>query len=196
MTDIVGQRLNISTEATDFRSAISESILQRVGASQNFINNFQIETHAFHGNGNYGVVLTSIGVFPAVAYDGYYLAPFNMEVMGVYITNGISGSSGTTTVDIHKLTSGGTVDAGTIFSTKPAVASTAANGTSGGIVYNASTVSTDNLPTAGLPTGFTAPVFTSLPFNLDQGEILRADIDAVMGGTPENISVVVYLRPR
>ena len=192
MADQAPLRKNVQSEETDFRFAVSESNFKKVGGSINFINNYQYDTFTFNGNGSYGTVLTSIGTFPATAFDNIYVAPFDVEVMGLFIRNGESGSSGTTTLDIHKLT-GGTTDAGTIFTVKPAVTSAAANGSYDGFIYDPVAAS---ITTFHSLAAFTVGTFTSTPFDLDQGEALRADIDAVQGGTPRNISISLFLRPR
>ena len=194
MADLSGVRSNIQTEETDFKSAVSESMFKKVGKSINFINTRQYLTYLYGQYGSYGVVLTSLGSFPSSTYADIYVAPFDIEVMGLRLQSGIVGSSGNTTIDIHLLTANGATDSGTVFFFLFSVASTATSNLYGGFVYDSVSASTVTFGTT--PTGFTLGTFSSLPFNVDQGDALRFDIDSVMGGDPRDISLTLYFRPR
>jgi len=113
MTDITAQRILIQEEETDYKSAVSEALLTRVGATTNFIATRQYDTKQFELNGLYrkGVGVTgSDGVFPIL---------FDMEIIAISMWNRRVGTSGTTTLDLDWLSGSGTV-VGSIFSTRPA----------------------------------------------------------------------------
>ena len=179
MTDITGARNLIQEEETRFRAPNSESMYTRVGAATNFIMDFQYDSHPWHLNGPYSLFGNATGP------DGVMPIMFDMTVVGYLLYNGETGTSGTTTLDIHKL-SGGTSDDGTIFSTKPAVTTTAANGS---YTFRDEV----NAVTLSLPTGHTLAVFSSVDF--DRGDALRLDIDAAMTGAA-NLNFQLLFRPR
>lgn len=180
-------------EESRFKFAVSEFVIQKIAAALNFINMRQYDQQEFVAAGRYGAVLSEIGL-PCLGATKNYVAPFDLEVTGVVIQTGIVGSSGSTVLDIHHLTDNGATDNGSIFSVKPAVASTADDDRHGGVVYDPLTGSLVTLGTT--PTGITVPTFVDLPFELDQGDALRFDIDSVMGGDPQGIAITLFTRPR
>lgn len=170
----------IQNEETRFRSPTSESMFQRIGGAINHIMNRQYDSHAWHLNGLYS--LFGIGV---LGPDGIMPIMFDMEVVGYVMYQGTAGTSSSSIFDIHKLTGGGT-DAGTIFSTKPAIDSTAASG-------SYSLIDVVNSVDVQLPTGHTKAVFSTV--NFDRGEALRFDLDQAM---PEarDLNFQILFRPR
>jgi len=179
MTDVTEARIIIQEEETSFRSALSEAMFFRVAATLNLISKRQYDTHSFNLNGVYSMGVGSTGT------DGIFTFLFDAEIVGFSYYNGTTGVSGTTTVDVHWL-SGGTTDNGTIFSTKPAVDSTASNET-----YTSRNVA-DSI-TNSLPTGHTLAVLSKTQF--DAGDSLRLDLDATMAA-PNNFQFSVQYRPR
>lgn len=183
MADVAPLRRFIQVEETDFRSAVSESLLQKVGGVTNFINRFQHGERGFYANGPYGVISGA-----QTGVDGLWVIPFDVTLIGVIAFNLVSGSSGTTTMDLHRFTAPNT-DAGTVFGTKPSLTSASANTSYVGII-------TDNAggyTAIGGGTGMTAP--TLAVTDLDQGDALRFDLDARMTGG-QNAGLLVYFRPR
>lgn len=181
MAEILQSRDNLLVEETQYRSALSEALWQKTGGAINFINNEQTIMRSFKLNGVYGSASGTTGL------DGLIVFRSNIEIVALTMENSTSGSSGTTTIDIHKLTSPGT-DAGSIFSTRPAFDSTSSDDVY--FLYNALTAS-DETP-GGLPTGATSPVFSSTTFL--KGEAARFDVDTTMIGA-ENFSLYIYFRP-
>jgi hypothetical protein len=179
MTDITSARINVQQEEVAYRASVSENTFSRIGSSINFINKRQFDVHELKLNGPYqiGVGLTGL--------DGLYIFPGDGEIVAMAGYNLINGSSGTTTIDIHRLTGPG-VDAGSIFSTKPSFATTAGND-----AYfledflNSTTVVTG--------TGITVPVLNITDFNA--GDALRIDLDAAQNNA-ENCGLAIYFRPR
>jgi hypothetical protein len=178
MAEITATRRNIHVEETDYRSAVAEAVLQKVGGSVNFINDKQYDTKAYFANGPYDSVSGA-----QTGVDGLYVCLFDMEIIGVVMFNIVAGTSGTTTFDVHRLTAPNT-DAGTIFSTKPSIASTASSQAYVGFGPGGS---------IGGGTGMTAPVLSTT--DLDAGDALRIDFDAKMSGA-ENAGLLIYIRPR
>ena len=180
MTDITEQRINIQQEETAYRASVSEATATRIGSSINFINKRQFDLHEFKLNGPYGPFS------PLTGADGLYIFPSNGEIVAVGGYSLIAGSGGSTTLDIHRLTSPG-VDVGSIFSTLPSFASS--SGDDAYFLYdflNATTVKTG--------TGVTLPVLSTTNFNA--GDALRIDLDAAQSGGPENCGLTIYFRPR
>lgn len=169
----------IQNEETRFRSPTSESMFQRIGGAINHIMNRQYDSHAWHLNGLYslfGDVQGPDGIMPIL---------FDMEVVGYVMYQGVAGTSGSAIFDIHKLTDGDT-DAGTIFSTKPEIDSTA-------VSNSYSLIDVVNAVDVQLPTGHTKAVFSTTQF--DRGEALRFDIDQTMP-VAKNLNFQILFRPR
>lgn len=193
MAELPPERATLFEEETDFKSAVSEALLQKMGKVANHINFRQYDQQEAMAAGQYGVVATALASFP-LEFCKRYVAPVNIEVMGIVLHSGVVGASGSTVMDIHKITTNGATDSGTIFSVKPAIASTASDNRHGGFYYDPYTASTVTL--GSTPTGFTLPTFTALPFPVDQGDALRFDLDSVMGGSPQGIAMTLFVRPR
>ena len=106
-----------------------------------------------------------------------------MEIVGIFMSHGIGGSSGTTTLDIHKLSTAG-ADQGSIFSTKPSIDSTAADD-----VFFTRNVF-DGIDVNGAITGVTYPrVSTNI---IEIGESVRMDIDSAMTGGQRNVQLTMH----
>lgn len=178
MADVTPARVNVQDEETDFRSALSEALFKKVGGSINFINDKQYDKHAWNLNGPYALGVGSMvdGIFPFL---------FDVELTGFWYYIDDVGT-GTTTIDIHKLSSGGTSDDGTIFSVLPSVNGTAANGTY--TLYDQV-----NSTTIANPTGHTLAVLSTI--NFDAGEALRLDLDAAQTDS-NNFQMGIMFRPR
>lgn len=177
--EILPSRKNLFVEQTQYRAAVSESLLTTVGSSINFINDRQYDQRSFQLNGSYPLAVGLQGA------DQIIPILFDMEMVGFSYWNGSTGTSGSSIFDIHRLT-GGDTDAGSIFSTRPEFDSTAANNTY--TVYDQA-----NAATVNLPTGHTLAVLSTINFNA--GDALRLDIDAAMPGA-SNAGVYIFIRPR
>lgn len=154
-------------------------MLQRVGAVTNFINARQYDSHAFNLNGPINLFFDLVGT------DGSFVFLFDAEITGFsYQIGDTTGGSGNLIVDVHRIT-GGTTDVGTIFSTKPQINSTAANGSYTAYRQLDST-------TLANPAGHTLAVLSTT--QVDAGDALRLDLDqkAVM----RNFSLNIHFRPR
>ena len=179
MSDVTGSRILIQEEEVSYRSALSEALFFRMGAVTNFISKKQYDTHSWMLNGVYALGAGSTGP------DGVFTFLFDAEIIGISYYSGNAGSGGTTSLDVHWLSSGDT-DNGSIFSTKPSVDSTASDGT-----YTSRDI--ENNITHSLPTGHTLAVLSKTTFNA--GETLRMDLDTAMPAA-NNFQLSIQYRPR
>lgn len=177
---ITPERINIQQEETSRRRPVSESVLSRVGAGINFVNNRQYDTHAFHLNGLYRKGMTTIG------RDGIFPIIFDMEIIAISMFNRVVGTSSNTQFDLRWLSSSGTV-VGSIFSTKPRF--TTATGNNAYMIRNFLTSTTSAIPSSGA----TVPVLSKSEF--DAGDALLLRIDSAMVGA-EDASLLIHFRPR
>lgn len=179
MTQITGARNIIQQEEVSYRAGVTEGTFTRLGATLNFISDFQYDSHAWHLNGPYRLFGNALGP------DGVFPVLFDFEIVGYIMYSGETGTSGTTTIDIRTLINGGTDD-GSIFTTKPSVNSSSANS-------SYSLVDVVNSDVLALPTGHTQAIFNKVNFN--RGEALRLDINSAMTGA-SNFQFQILFRPR
>lgn len=177
-TLVTPERLLIYAEGAQFRSAVSEELIQRQGAVSNFISLYQYNDKQFFANGRYGIMSS----YPQLGVDGLVFMNFNAEIINAWVWNLVAGTGGTTELDIKRATTPGGAFT-SIFSTTPKITSSAA-----------ANVWADWQGTVVAPTGVTAPVVTTV--NLNAGDALRLDIITAMTGTPENTGILINFRPR
>lgn len=174
MTEITPARVMIEIEQTRFRSAVSEALMQSVGASINFINTYEKFDKAWFINGKYNAL-----TIPFDAIDGITFVPDNAVITNAFMFVHTAGSGGSTTLDIKYATApGGSWT--TIFTTKPSISSAAG---SFAWCYTGSAFSNT-----------TAPVLSVT--NLTAGWGLRCDITAAQTGSVAGCGLVLFLRPR
>lgn len=175
--DVVASREVLKIGDISYKRSLSEAIFSRFAATNNFISKFQTDYVSFFLNGSYSV---SSGLF---GYDGAYTGFYNFEIVGVQIWNAISGSSGTTELDIHWIDQSG-VNQGSIFSVTPNIDSTASNGTRG----------FRNLQTGNdyTMTGVTLPTLSKTTFL--EGETLYLVINNAMIEA-QNAALTLNIRP-
>lgn len=180
MAVIPDQKSLILQEEADYRSALSEAFFTKIGGLTNHIFNRQLFYKEFICNGDYR---TGGGI---VGFDGIFTPVFDYEIVSIQFSNVVSGSSGTTEIDVHLIDSGG--DQGTIFSTKPSIDSTASDN----VIAVKSFITTQ----AGdiSPTGTVLPAL-SVTNEFSAGEGLRVDLDTVMTGA-RNFNLTISYRPR
>jgi hypothetical protein len=175
MADYPESRQLIQTEETRYRSSVSEWFLQKLAATHNFISKRQHDKRDLFANGRYNIMSS----YPQLGVDGLIIFEYDVEIINLYIWNGIAGSSGTTEIDIKwKPQSSGAYQ--TMFSTTPKITSTAANYSICGV--------------GDTITGFTAPVLLKTEF--DAKDVLRMDILGCMSGNVEGCGIIIHYRPR
>ena len=175
MADIIPERILIQQEETKFRAAVAESTLSRVGATTNFINEFQLDTIDFKVNGPY-----NRGSMPKLQFDGLVTFPFNFEILYAAIFTGSSvASGGTTELDVKwKPYASGAY--ASIFSTTPK--------------FNSSAAASDSVYNGSSKTGFTPAVFSKTTF--DAWDMLKFDILQAVSGDQSGCGLKLFWRPR
>jgi hypothetical protein len=179
MVDLAAERAMIQEEETRFKAAVSEAVMQKFGKLGNFINTRQYDTKAFFLNGRYGQ-----STVPLHGIDGAYIFPFDATIFNVYIFNLVAGSSGTTELDVKRVTASGGAGS-TIFSTTPKIAATAGANAYVGV--------------GGSGVGLTAPIFTgasTTTFDVDADDMIYVSMIQKQAGNPENSGLLVCFRPR
>ena len=179
-SEITPAKNNIFVEETDFKSAISEQLLQKLGGSINFINDKQFSVFDFRFLGNLRPIATG--------EDGAYIAINNFEIVGIAFRCRDCGSSGVTEIDLHKIGTDGT-DAGSILTNKIKISSSENN--EAGFFTNFVDNTSNNAQNAASQ----MPTMTDSNRNIDAGESIRIDIDAAAAAVKDLI-VLVYYRPR
>lgn len=175
MSDLAESRNIMQAEEVRYRGAIAESLLTRMGAVMNFISKRQHDKRDLFANGRYNIM----SIYPQLGVDGLVVFEFPVEIINLYIWNGVSGVSGTTELDIKwKPQASGSY--ASVFSTTPKIAPAAASFQVAGVG--------DSI------TGFTAPVLSKTLFNAK--DVLRMDILQVMTGNVEGCGIIIHYRPR
>jgi len=179
MADLADQRSNIDEFEVDFRSPVSERTFSKIGSSINHINNRKFEKHTFNLNGPINLFLVTPGV------DGVFTFLFDAEITGYsqYIAS-TTGAGSSLILDVHRLT-GGTTDSGSIFSSRPQIATTAANQSYSVFRAVDSTI-------LAQPTGHSLGVLSTT--NVDEGDALRFDLDQF--SAMRNYSMNIFYRAR
>jgi len=178
MAKVTPARIDLQQEELSYRAAISEGTFTRMGSSVNFINERQAQPLTFFLNGPYQKAAGQTGL------EGLYVFHFDVEIVAVAVGNIVAGSGGTTTLDVHRLTSSGT-DAGSIFSVKPSITTAAPN--------NAYAISNLIDATSQASAGITLPTLSTTEF--DKFDALRVDVDSTMTQA-ENCFLIIHFRPR
>jgi hypothetical protein len=179
MAEITPARSNIFEEDVAFKQSISSAVGTKIGQGLNFVNLFQFDQHNWNLNGDFSVVAASeVG-------DGVFICQEDMELVGYALYIGTNGSTGSSiTCDLHWISSDGT-DNGTIFSTKPSIATSAADGSF--------THSNIRAASSEVPTGHTEGTFSKTTFDRHDG--IRLDLDSSTGGA-SNLQLIIFFRPR
>jgi hypothetical protein len=139
------------------------------------------DSRAFTLNGPYYIVGAENGV------DGGWGVLFDMEIIGVMMYNLVSGSSGTTQLDVRRFTGPNSPSGGTsIFSTRPAISSAAPNNA---YVFR----DVLNGVTLASGTGTTVPVLSITQLNA--GDMLTLNKASSQNGG-ETAGLIIYYRPR
>lgn len=174
MADVVPLKKNLQIEELKTGAAASESTMQRVASSVNFWNEYYEGSRGWFLNGRYDII-----TLPQIGVDGAFFAWTNMEIWMVGCYNLVAGSSGSTQFDILK-------NGSTIFSTKPAIPSSAGNNAK--LVRNVITNTT-----VAASAGVTMPVLISTQLNA--GDMLTCNLTgAQVAG--ESAGIVLGIRPR
>lgn len=175
MTDITDARALIQIEEVENGAGVSTGTWNKIGGSVNFINNRQNKAFEYKFLGPYRPLFGG--------EDGVRAFIYPTEIVGFSGYVRVSGTSGTTTIDIHSIT--GSTDNGSILTVKPSITSAADNG----IVFFTNLVTGGN--SAG--TGITLPTFATTQF--DSGDGIRVDLDS-NASDAFDLSLTIHYRPR
>ena len=171
-TQVPPARKLIFVDGAQFRGAVSEELIQRIGATTNFINLFQYDSKQFYANGPYGNA-----TMPQLGVDGLVFFEFTSLIIDVWAFV-ITAGSGTTELDVKYATgSGGGFTS--IFSTTPKITAAAGND------------AWTHLSSA--PSGTTAPVLSTTTFAA--GVALRMDILQAQTSGAQGTGIVVHYQP-
>ncbi len=178
MAIITPARADIEQSEVQFGASVSEATLTKVGGAINHVNNKILLKYDFR----------FLGPFQSGSGGEDSLIPFPaaMDIIGITGYIRLSGSSGNTTIDLHKV-SGSDV---TILTQQIVISGTAADNLIFGINYLEDPV------TSSIPTGVTLPAigeWTTKAFAAFEG--LRVDIDGIASGQPEDLAIYVWFRP-
>jgi len=176
-------RGNFLSEELDYKSALSEFLLLKIGAQNNFNNQRFYTQKQFFLNGFYE---QAVGF---AAIDGLEIIPFNAEIFNVAMFNIEAGISGTTEIDIKvATTSGGAFTS--IFSTTPKISSLAPN-------FTWFRVGETNVAWTApvLNSLVTSPIDGQLVRNLSEGSALRIDLPQAMNNA-RGCGLILFLRSR
>jgi len=154
MTAVTDQLKIIQQESVDARSAVSEGVATDIAANQNFIFNRVFPAHIWRYNGLTGKFTSNIGA------DGPMLFYYDWEIAGFAYSINTVGSASSTIFDLRRYTMAG-ADQGSIWSTKPAVDSTAAN-------FSATLYNQITSTTISNPTGHTLGVLSTPQIDADE----------------------------
>ena len=173
MAKVTATKTDLFTEELDFRSAVSEQLLTKIGSNIQFIHDRQMCVYDFK----------FLGPFHAISggEDSALPFPFNVEICSIAFRLRDCGSSGNTTIDLHKISSAGS-DSGSIFTNKNNEA---------GFFVNFIESTNNNVAQAASQ----MPTMSDANRNIDAGESIRLDIDGVATAA-KDLAVYVYYRPR
>lgn len=175
-TKLTPTRHDFYQEEVDYRSALSEALLTKLGEGQQFITEKQLLHHEFK----------YLGPFRPIAggEDGTLFPIFDYEIVGMSFRVRDAGSSGTTEIDIHKISTIG-LDTGSILSTTAQITHASSDG--------APNYKNLLVPSALASAGTTLPVFSSTEFSV--GEQLRIDVVSNATGA-KDLHVNIWYRAR
>ena len=185
MADVTPAKANIQQEEVDFKSAVSEQMLSKIGSSINFINDRQLCTFKFDFMGSFKPLGLGGGE------DGRLVFPFDAEICCLATSLRDTGSSGSTIIDLHKVNSAG-ADQGSIFQSFHTyeIPNTATSGA--GFYRNYIS------GTSAFPGGTFSGTRGDMPDAnrlFSAGELLRVDVVSNATGA-RDLSVTIFYRPR
>lgn len=183
MPEITGARYNIQVDEVKYSAAVSESTFNKIGGSINFINNKQYKHFEFGfslcvgyaTNPTYNLFTAPLDISDLEQF------PHNSEIVGITLQHNVSGSGGTTELDI-KWASSNSGSFASIFSTTPKVTSAAAANSQFDTFGNATT-----------PSGCTVPVLSKSTFAA--GDVLKCRAVSLQSGFPNGFTMRIYYRP-
>lgn len=190
MSLVTPERKLIFFESTQFRSAVSEDMVQRQGAISNQNALYQNNVLEYRLNGPYGDVVT----LPFEGLDGQYIFQFKSEITNIGIFSNGPGLSGTTEIDVKKALEGSNTWT-SIFSVTPKIVSTAV-AFARSLSYDITLGTSDQIWTLNPSpmTGLTVGQLTTVPLTMEAQSAIRVDLLQAMPGAA-NAGLIIYFRP-
>ena len=186
-TKLTGTRQDIYQEEVDYRSALSENLMTKLGQGINFINDNQLVTFNYRYLGPFRTL--------SGGEDGVLVMPYAGEIIGYsgHIRVAPSGGGSIIAIDIHKLNSSG-VDQGTMLENTIQISTSAANNA----MFMKNTLSSFESSTTGIGGGggggSDLPNVTTSDFAAGEG--LRVDLEGATGSHgAEDLSFNIWIRP-
>ena len=138
----------------NYRTALSEALLRKVGSSINFINDRIIDRYAFNMGGYFRPTSVAQHTFPSI-----YIK--NETVISYYTMSVGNSGSGTNSINFRVINASGT-DLGNLFTTVPSIAQASiVNPLVGYDVKNSTEIR--KVTTASYNNGVINPAYTTLP---------------------------------
>jgi hypothetical protein len=192
MSDATPLRINLQDEEVKYRASVSEATLSRVASSVNFINYYQYKHFEF----GYLKALSNSGsptynqYTPPATISDVEPFPSNSQIVAIVLQHNVSGSGGTSELDIQWSTENSGTWA-SIFSTTPKATSSAPSDSQFDTTYDDATSSWVSIATT--PAGCTIPVLSKTMFNA--GDRLRCRAVSHQAGTPNGFTMRIFYRP-
>lgn len=178
-TKVTPAKQDFYTEEVDYRSALSEQLMTKLASNVQFVHDKQMCIYDFK----------FLGPFHSISggEDSALPMPFNIEICAISFRLRDCGTSGNTTIDLHKISSAG-ADSGSIFTNKIIVAHNETN--EKGFFTNFIESTSNDVDQAASQ----MPTMSDANRLLSAGESLRVDIDGNAVGA-RDLGVFIFYRP-
>lgn len=173
MSDLASAKLYVQTESVVTRQPVSESMLQTMGGSVNWLLDYTIFKHEFTMNN----IISSFSGKNFVDGIKAFPATGNWQIIGQEIYGATMGTSGITQLDVQYAAQGTNVWT-SIFSTLPSIASTATGPIT---IYDGDT-----------STGCVAGVLTSYPLLMPARTMLRMNCISTQTNGAQNFGIKIF----
>lgn len=181
MAEVPGLKQLVFSEDVETGASASEATMTKIAGTLNHVAEKQFLYCAFNLHGSYWIT----GV-PDPNVDIEFLVPCDCEIVKIQMYHKDAGASGTCEMDVLRFPLAG--GSASIFSTRPAIPSTA--GANARILTDYSTGTPNDL---SLPAGSTAPRLAIS--QLDENDVLKVSFIQKQASSAEGVGVHIILRP-
>ncbi len=180
MAKLTATKNDIYQEDVDYKSAVSEFMLSKIGQSINFINDKQMCVYDFKFLGKFYKI--------SGGEDGAMVLPFDIEICGISWRLRSCGDSGTTILDLHKVNSSG-VDQGSLLTYGWYIPHNELD--NAGFFKNYISGTSNDMA----ETGNIMPIIPDADRLLSAGESLRIDVEG-NATNAQDLAIHLFYRPR
>ncbi len=174
MTYVPSEPNKIHLEDVQFSASVSEAVGSKIAGSINYIFD-QFDKYSF---GISGATYSGLATYPYVATGSVERVKINSVITNILFYNEISGTSGTTSIEIQRKPTSGSW--ATIFSVNPTISNTASDD----LFFT--------MNDSSAPSGVTLPVLVNS--SLNEGDLLRFVL--VSGAaSAQNLKILITTRP-